>query len=211
MNRTEWIKARKRRISGTFASAIIGQNPYMNNQDAFDIITGGKESEDISEKPFVKYGIKAEKPLVELFKLDFPEYKVKTKKYDLRIHPEYPFLVGSIDGELTDAEGKKGVLEIKTTNILQSMQQEKWENNSVPQNYFIQVLHYLIVTGFDFAVLKAQLKTVWKDEIRLNIKHYFFKREEFQKDIDYLKEKEIYFWNENVLKNKRPGLILPQI
>ena len=50
----------------------------------------------------------------------------------------------SLDGELVDQDGRKGILEIKTTNILQSMQYEKWKDR-IPDNYYIQVLHYLLL------------------------------------------------------------------
>jgi putative phage-type endonuclease len=212
MNRSEWLEARQKGITGTDASAILGLNPYMTNQECFDLKMGYKQPEDISKKPCVVYGQEAEAPLRELFKLDHPCYIVEHKEYDLRVNKEYPFLIGSIDGELTDIlTDAKGVLEIKTTNILKSMQFEKW-NDKVPENYFCQVLHYLLVTGFDFAILKAQLKSEWsKGEVRVQTRHYEFKRSELQKDLDFLKEKEVYFWTENIQKNKRPALILPEI
>ena len=47
------------------------------------------------------------------------------------------------------------------------MHREKW-NDRIPDNYYIQCLHYLLATGWDFAILKAQLKTVYSDEVRLN-------------------------------------------
>ena len=37
---------------------------------------------------------------------------------------KYQWAHASLDGELTDQDGRKGILEIKTTNILQSMQRE---------------------------------------------------------------------------------------
>ena len=49
------------------------------------------------------------------------------------------------------------MLEIKTVEILQGSQRVKWEGR-IPDNYYCQVLHYLAVTEYEFAVLKAQLK-----------------------------------------------------
>lgn len=211
MNRSEWLEARKKGITGTDASAILGLNPYMTNQECFDLKMGYKQPEDISKKDCVVYGQKSETPLRELFKLDFPQYQVKYKKYDLRINKEHQFLIGSIDGELIDkTTGQHGILEIKTTEILKSMQYEKW-NDKVPDNYFCQVLHYLLVTGFDFAILKAQFKSLWNKDLRISVKHYEFRRSNLLNDLNLLKEKEVYFWNENILKNKRPALILPEI
>jgi putative phage-type endonuclease len=211
MNRIDWLERKNHGISGTDAAAILGQNPYMTNEKVWEYKVGISTPPEISEKPYVKYGNMAEKHLIELFKLDFLEFRVIHKNYDLRVNYDYDFLIGSIDGELTEkSTGKKGILEIKTTNILQSMHSEKW-NNQIPQNYYIQILHYLLVTGFEFAILKAQLKYTNDKTIQLKTIHKRFDIEEVMADIEYLKEKEIYFWNENVLKRKKPALILPEI
>ena len=77
-DRKEWLENRKR-IGGSDASAIVGLNPYMSNVDLWEIKTGRREQEDISEKSYVKYGTEAEKHLRELFRLDYPEYEVGYK------------------------------------------------------------------------------------------------------------------------------------
>ena len=108
-----------------------------------------------------------------------------------------------------DELGRFGVLEIKTTNILQTMQKEKW-NHRIPDNYYIQVLHYMFVTGADFAVLKAQLKYDYDGEIFLTTKHYTIEREEVTEDIDYLIQAEKTFF-EAIKADRRPSLLLPAI
>ena len=75
-SRDEWLQARGKRIGGSEASAVVGLNPYMSNTDLWSIKTGRREAEDISDKPYVRYGHDAEPLLRELFKLDFPDYKV---------------------------------------------------------------------------------------------------------------------------------------
>lgn len=210
LTREQWLQERKKGIGGSDAAAVLGLNPYMTNIDLWKIKTGRKDQEDISNKPFVKYGTEAEKHLVELFALDFPKYEVIHSENDLIRHLQYDFLHASLDGRLIEKDtGRKGIIEIKTTNILQSMQNEKW-NDGVPQNYFCQVLHYLNVTGFDFAILKAQLKTEWQNEIRLTTRHYYFDRKDFAEDIDFLQQAEIKFWQQ-VVDDTEPNLILPTI
>lgn len=115
----------------------------------------------------------------------------------------------SLDGELLDSNGRKGILEIKTTNILQSMQREKW-NEKIPQNYYIQVLHYLLVTGYEFIVLRAHLVSSWGQDVRTQVKHYFIEREDVEEDLDYLLKEEIKFWK-YVESGRKPPLILPEI
>lgn len=207
-SREEWLKHRSR-IGGSDASAIVGLNPYKTNTDLYLEKTGQKESLDISHKPYVEYGTKAEEHLRELFRLDFPQYQVQYFDNNMYLNSKYPFAHASLDGELTDEDGRRGILEIKTTNILQSMQKEKWKDR-IPDNYFIQVLHYLMVTEFDFVVLKAQLKSEFGGQIYLQTKHYFIERSEVLGDIEYLAEEEAKFWK-CVEARKMPDLILPDI
>ena len=75
--------------------------------------------EDISDKPCVIYGNKAEEPIRELFQADHPEYKVDYHEFRILQSKKYPFMQASLDGELTDQDGRKGILEIKTSSINQ--------------------------------------------------------------------------------------------
>lgn len=210
MNREQWLEERKKGIGGSDAATILGLNPYKTNIELWEEKKGIKEAQDISDKPYVKYGTNAEELLRELFKLDFPEYEVSHQENTIIKHPKYPFLFASLDGQLVNKEtGELGILEIKTTNILQSMQKEKWKDK-IPDNYYCQVLHYLNVTGYSFAVLKAQLKYDYAGDIKLETRHYTILRKDVEEDIKMLEEKEIEFWK-YVESNKMPPLILPEV
>ena len=223
----EWLKNRTK-IGGSDASAIIGLNPYKTNVDLWMEKTGQVIPEDISYKPYVQYGTQAEMHLRGLFRLDFPEYKVDYIENNMFLNDKYPWAHASLDGWLEELEtitaydekgnvlctetrptGRKGILEIKTTEILQSMQKEKWKEK-IPDNYYVQILHYLMVTEFDFAVLKAQLKTVFDGVPYLQTKHYFIERADVEEDIQYLAKEEQKFWK-MVEAGKRPALLLPEI
>lgn len=209
-SRDEWLAARKHYIGGSDASAVLGMNPYKTNLELWQEKTGIVQPEDISGKPYVQYGHAAESYLRELFALDFPEYEVGYADNNIWLNDRFPFAHASLDGWLADQGGRKGILEIKTTNILQSMQKEKW-NHRIPDNYYIQVLHYLMVTEFDFAVLKAQLKYEFQGgDIMLQTKHYKIERSEVQEDIELLKSSEKEFWK-CVQSRKKPALLLPEI
>lgn len=208
-DRAEWLEARKNRIGGSDAACIVGMNPYRSNVELWEIKTGQVEAEDISDKPYVKYGSEAEQHLRELFKLDFPQYKVSYVEDNMWLNDKYPFAHASLDGWLEDEQGRKGILEIKTTNILQSMQKEKWKNR-IPDNYYCQVLWYLGVTGFDFAILKSQLKYDYGGDIMLTTKHYRIEREDVEDDIEYLFQKG-YEFCDYIKKDIQPPLVLPAI
>ena len=204
----EWL-SRRHRIGGSEASCIVGLNPYKTNVELWREKTGRTFPEDISEKSYVKYGHDAEPHIRALFALDFPEYKVEYYENNMITNDRFPFAHASLDGELIDKDGRKGILEIKTTNILQSMQKESWRDR-IPDNYYIQVLWYLMVTEYEFAVLVAQLKTDYGGDIRKQTRHYFIERADVEKDIEYLIEAGEKFW-QCVMDDEEPGLILPGI
>lgn len=210
-DREEWLQNRGHTIGGSDASAILGLNPWMSNADLYRIKTGEKEQEDISDKPVVKFGIEAEALMRELFRLDYPELKVFYKENNLWKNSDYPFAHASLDGWLEDENGRKGIWECKTVNIQNGQQTEKWKD-AIPDYYYTQLLHYFMVTGFDFAILKARLKWEKHDdrEVYAQIKHYRIERAEVEEDLPILIEAEKEFYNRLKTKQK-PALILPEI
>lgn len=209
-SRDEWLQGRMGRIGGSDAAAVVGASPYMTNVQLWEIKTGRRKQNDISDNPMVIYGTEAEYYLRALFRLDFPGYKVFYQENNLWVNKKYPFAHASLDGWLKDDKDRNGIFECKTATITSAVQRAKW-NDQIPQNYYIQCLHYLMVTEFDFAILKAQLKTEWPGQLpSLRTEHYMIERSEVQADIDYLQEAEERFWF-YVEKDKRPPLILPEI
>ena len=199
-----WLNARHG-IGGSDASAVLGISPYKTNVDLYLEKIGQR----VPGEDYVRYGHDAEPLLRSLFALDHPEYKVEYFGDNMIQNEKSPWAHASLDGELTDQDGRKGILEIKTTNILQSMQREKWRDQ-IPDNYYIQVLHYLLVTEYEFVELRAQLKSVWQGQIRLETKDYHIERSDVEEDIEILKQAEEEFW-QNVVKRQQPHLILPEI
>lgn len=208
-SREEWLANRMNGIGGSEISAVIGCNPYLDNVTLWELKTGRRTPSDISDKPYVKYGTQAEMHLRGLFRLDFPEYEVEYIDNNSFKNDRFPWAQASLDGWLTDKDERKGILEIKTTEILSSQHREKWKD-AVPQNYYCQCLFYMAVCEADFCVLKAQLKTVFDGVPYLQTKHYFIERSEKQADIDYLMQEGERFW-EYVKSDTRPPLLLPNI
>lgn len=208
-SRDEWLAQRRKGLGGSDASAALGINQYKTNVELWEEKTGRREDVDISSQPYVKYGVECEPFMREMFKLDFPQYRVDHEENVVLQHPEYPQLQASLDGALFDENNRLGVLEIKTTNIQSGLDYRNWKNR-VPQNYYIQVLHYMMVIGAEFAVLKARLRSDWGGDIQITENHYFLERSECQTDIDYLLVEELKFWK-LVETDTRPDLILPEI
>lgn len=203
------VARKKKGIGGSDAAAIIGKNKWKTNVELWEEKTGKKEAQDISDKPCVRYGIEAEDNIRKMFALNYPEYEVRHEENAIIKHPKYPFLFASLDGILVDKEtGEMGILEVKTTEILRSMQNESWKGDNIPDAYYCQVLHYLNVTGFSFVKLIAELKYSKDYQIR---KTYTILREEVEEELKYLEKEEIYFWNEYVVKDVEPPRKLPEI
>lgn len=209
-NHEEWLNNRKKGLGGSDSSIILGISPFKTNIDLWLEKTGQKEPEDISDDEKVKYGHEAEDSIRNLFMLDHPEYELFHDEFMILRSNKYPFLQASLDGELTDTNtGEHGILEIKTTEIMNKQMLDEWKNG-IPNHYYTQCLHYLIVTGYEFVWLRAKLKFAW-DSNHQEIRDYYFTREEVLDDMKFLLKKEEKFWNENVMKGVRPGLILPEI
>lgn len=203
-NTPEQIMARALKMANRSIESLKGRCKFLGEQvvEQQQIIT------ELQPKPCVIYGNKAEEPIRELFQADHPEYKVDYHEFRILQSKKYPFMQASLDGELTDQDGRKGILEIKTSSINQSMQYAKWKDQ-IPDNYYAQILHYLLVTGWDFVVLRARLRCDWWDDVARE-RDYRIDRCNVEADLEYLLEAEMRFWK-CVENRKMPGCILPEI
>lgn len=209
----EWLQERKRGLGASDAGTIIGVNKWKTNVELWREKVGLQEPADISHKSYVQYGHDAEPHLRALFALDHPELQVTYESpYKMIFSDELPFIFATPDGELEElATGRKGGLEVKTTEIMNPRQWSEWKGR-IPDQYFAQVCHQFLATGWDFIYLLAQIKWTTKEgEKRKDIREYRIERHEVLESMDYLKNMETAFWNNNVLTKKEPGLLLPAI
>lgn len=192
MDKETWLKQRNKTIGGSDAAAILNDSPFLNRKRLFEIKTGQKEAEDISNKRLVKFGIEAEEPLRELFKLEHPELEVEHKDYEIVTNYKYKFAHASLDGALKYGK-KKGILEIKTDEV-----EIEWQ--TIPKCYLWQLLHYLMVTEFDFAILYARLKLI--NDNKVVLKEFKVNRLDYLDKINYLATEEEKFYDEVVNYSK---------
>lgn len=205
----EWLQNRKL-VGGSDAAALVGLSPYKDNITLWKEKTGRQKPQDISNLPYVQFGHEAEPHLRALFALDHPEFVVEYCSDNMWTNSKFPFAHASLDGWLTEkATGRRGVLEIKTAAVMQSSQWEQWDGR-LPNQYFCQILWYLMVTEFDFAVLKARIKSEWRGVPKISIRHYTIERSEVEEDIEELRKAAEKFWKA-VQEDREPYLILPAI
>ena len=209
-NMEQWHK--ERRISATRASSIMGENAYLSNVDTWSIITNKRKETDLEGNPNVQFGLNAEKHIRALFALEAKGVYDVIDPYEFEkdgfravyYNKERPYLTASIDGLVVDkTNGNIGVLEIKTANILSAQHRENWKDG-IPQNYYYQVLHQLLVLGVDYALLVAYLR--YSDYSIMKV--YKIVREEKKDDLDKLLAEEEKFYKDYVLTNKKPPLLI---
>lgn len=208
-NRDEWLKSRLNGIGGSDAGTVIGVNKYKTNVQLWEEKNGITVPEDISDKPAVAYGKNAEPHIRELFRLDYPNYQLEYHEFYMYVNDDSPFIFATLDGELTDEKGRRGILEIKTCTIQNSNQWTEWEDK-IPDTYYAQILHQLAATDWDFVILRAHIRYCKNGALRVTIRDYLIEKADVQADINYLIQCESEFW-EHVKNKTRPALILPEI
>lgn len=203
----EWLAFRKGKIGGTKSSSIIGENPYLSNVEAYKIIAGLKEEPNISDKPYVKKGKEAEELILKLWALDHPDYDVIHFTNVVYTDDDRPYLYCSPDGLAIHKEtGNIWVLEVKTAEVLRTMQKEKWSKDNIPTNYFVQTLvetHCVKESVGTILIAELQYSDDYTTRITRNVV-----KTQYIETIKDLLEVIDNFWNENIQKKKEPNLII---
>ena len=208
----EWLAERKIGLGASDAAAYLGISKWKSNQTLWEEKVGLRQPVDISDKPYVQYGVGAEPHIRALFELDHPEYRVTYDgPYKIIRNQEHPFILCSPDAELEEvATGRRGGLEIKTTEIMNPGQWGDWKDR-IPDQYYCQTIHQLLAADWEFVILVAQIKWHAKGgELRKDTREYYIERAEVLDDIEYTKAAAIKFWDQ-VKTKQRPSLILPSI
>lgn len=202
--REEWLNQRIKGIGGSDCSAFIGMNPYKTNNQLWKEKKAIVKAKELSS-PAIEHGNDLEPVLRFWFQQSYKDYEVHYQENAILQSKEHDFMLYSPDGLLFNAEKGKGILEIKTTLIQNANMLEEW-NNQIPNHYYIQVLHGLLVTKFDFVRVVAEIRFSW--DRATEIREYEFTREEVKEDLEYLLNKELWNWNEFYVQDKEPPLVL---
>ena len=204
-DRATWLAARKNGIQASEAAAIIGKSPYLSAYDLYQLKRGKVKDKDLSDNDRVAYGQAAEPHLRALFALDFPQYEITYRQYDIYRNDRIPFIGATLDGELFDTENlRSGILEIKTCLISSATLSQEWQGDHIPDQYYVQIVHQLAATGFDFVMLAALLRYEIDGEKFSRIIYRHYERADLAADITYLIGQEEIFWN-----NTQAGIAPP--
>ena len=181
----DWLRYRKRGLTGTDAGAITGMNPYVS---AFQIYQD-KTSDEIEDKD--NESMRQGRDLEEYVARRFSEETGKKVRHANAIYQseENDFMLADFDRLIV---GEKAGLECKTVNAYSA---DKWKNGEIPLHYQMQVQHYLAVSGYDSWYIAALI--FGKEFLIRKID----RDEELIRNLVIIEKR---FWEKNVLKRVVP-------
>lgn len=185
-NEDDWHKLREKRIGGSDVGAILGVNKHKS---IIDVYIDKTEGSSFVGNDATHWGHMLEGTVIKEFASRHSEFVVYQVPYSV----VNDFLIANLDGVLKNKEtGEYGVLEIKTTN---AYNYKDWDGDIVPQYYYAQVQHYLMLTGYKFAYIA----------VLIGGNHYKdFRIERSEEDIELIRNKATEFYQENLLKKIPP-------
>ena len=144
---TDWLDYRKQGIGGSDAAVVCGVSRYkspvelwmektnqMPDQEAGEAAYWGTQLESLVRTEFTKRtGIEVEHRM-ELLRSD-----------------EHPFMQANLDGTCVHPELGPCIFEAKTASAFKA---GEWEDG-IPDEYFLQVQHYMAVTGYKGTYIAA--------------------------------------------------------
>lgn len=202
---SQWHQLRGKGIGGSDAGIVMNVSQYRTPYELWEEKSGKTKREFITNEAIEK-GNALEPVMFELFKILYGNrYEVINTKDISLSSKQFSFLRANLDGALINKQtGQKGVLEIKSTTIQNASMFKKWRKDDLPITYYFQVLHYLYVTGFDFAIVYAILDIPWANKQETRIVEMY--KEDLEADIEYLIKTELWFWDKVKTKTPPPFL-----
>lgn len=164
-------------IGGSLLAAILGLSRYKTPYQAWLELTGRAEKEEVSNA--ARRGLIAEKFILEWLKEEEGFYIAETQKKFIN-----GFVHGTIDA-VGEREGKKLIIEIKTTNQF---------IDELPIEWQLQVNWYMALSGIHEAVI-----AVCNPRFEVELKHL-----SFDKDIHDIVYQKISEWYEKYIVNDLP-------
>ncbi len=173
----EWLEYRKKGIGGSDASVVCGVNKYKSPIELWMEKTDKIPCSEAGEAAY--WGTRLE----ALVRDEFTKrtgIEVNTVNQILQ-HEDFPFMLANLDGTCEHPNFGTCVFEAKTASAYKAAD---WENK-IPDEYMLQIQHYMAVTGYAgayIAVLIGGNTFKWK----------FIERDE--EIISMLTELEKDFW-----------------
>ena len=160
----QWLTARRKGVGGSDSAAVCGLSRYSSPLEVWLQKTGRKPATPDNEAMYFGHLLE---PIVREEFACRTGLNVKECPY-LMAHANYPFMLANVDGIVTEKDGTKSVLEIKTTG---SFTTAKDIEDGLPVEWYCQVQHYMAVCDLPKAYVavlingnKMQWQAVDRDE-----------------------------------------------
>ena len=175
MPHEEWLEHRRKHIGGSDASAIIGMNRYSSPYTVWADKLGKIPPKEDNEA--MRLGRDLEDYVAKRFTEETGK-KVR-RENNILINPDIPFAHANVDRMIV---GEDAGFEAKTTSALNT---KRFKNGEYPENYYVQCVHYLMVTGCERWYLGVLV---------LGVEFKWFVIERDEGEIEALKKSEADFW-----------------
>jgi len=201
LTKPEWLRFRQKGIGGSDISSVCGVNTWKSPFALWHEKTEKIEDDEKENLP-AELGIFLE----PFMKGKFEKWMEKEGGINVNVssvpyilqHKTNPIALANVDGafllETFSSPDKIACLtEYKTTS---EFFYKQWENDMLPDNYYMQTQWYLYVTGLKFCYLSFLIG---------NRKFAVLVIERNQEVIDEMVEKADYFWNTFVIPKVAPA------
>lgn len=171
----EWLEYRRMSLGGSDASSIIGLNAWSSPYTVWADKLGKLPPKEDSEP--MRLGRDLEEYVAKRF-TEATGKKVR-RENSILYNIQYPFAHANVDRMVV---GEDAGLECKTTSVLNM---KNFKNGSFPDTYYVQCVHYMMVTGckkWYLAVLVLGKEFLW------------FEIERDEEEIQALAKSEEEFW-----------------
>lgn len=145
LSREEWLNYRRKGIGGSDVAVICGLSKYKSAVELWMEKTGQLAPKEAGE---AAYWGNVMEPIIR------NEFTLRTN-LNVRLvpsilkHPVHSFMLANLDGVVDDPVCGECIFEAKTAS---AYKQEQWEAG-IPEEYMLQLQHYLAVTGLQRAFI----------------------------------------------------------
>lgn len=175
MSHEEWLDRRRRSIGGSDASAILCMNQYTSPYTVWADKLGKLPPKEDNEA--MRIGRDLEDYVAKRFTEETG--KKLRRENNIIINPDIPFSHANVDRMVV---GEDAGFEAKTTSVLNL---KKFKNGEYPEHYYVQCVHYMMVTG---------CKRWYLGVLILGVGFKWFVIERDEGEIEALRKSEEDFW-----------------
>lgn len=186
MPREEWLSHRTRSIGGSDAAAILGLNEYVSPYTVWAEKLG--KLPPVEDNEAMRQGRDLEQYVAERF-CEATGKKVR-RENSILYNPDYPYAHANVDRIVI---GEDAGLECKTTT---SLNMRRFKNGEYPEKYYVQCVHYMMVTGAKKWYLAVVV--LGRDFLKFEI-------ERDEEEIAALAQSEEAFWK--LVEEKTPPIV----